>query len=87
MGEGQRQFLDVRYTHKTQPSRTLFHAKIHNIKKKCSPAHLNAIERDVKNKWRWQCLEEEEDGIPYSKWCQKSLVALHEMFSVFTKFW
>ena len=61
--------------------------KFIRLKKQCSPAHLNAIERNVKNKWRWQWLEEEKDGIPYSKWCQKSLVALPEKFSVFTKFW
>ena len=31
-------------------------------------------------------MEEEEDGIPYSNWHEKSLVALPEKFSVFTKF-
>ena len=57
------------------------------LKKKFSPAHLNVTERNVRNKWRWQCLKEEEDGIPYSKWCQRSLVTLPEKYSVFSKFW
>ena len=58
---------------KTHPcNKICFMQKFITLKKNNGPAHLNAIERNVKNKWRWQCLEEEEeDGIPYFKWCQK----------------
>ena len=65
---------------KTHPCNKLCFMRKFITLKKCSPAHLNAVELNVKNKRRWQYLEVEEDGIPYSKWCQKSLVALPEQF-------
>ena len=74
---------------KTHPCNKLcFMQKFITFKKKCSFTHLNAIEHNLKkNEWRWQWLEEEEYGVSYSKWCHKSVVALPEKFSVFTKFW